>query len=167
MFCDACGTTMAPGQIFCGSCGKRTGVAPGALVSDGRVAKHIKIIAALWAAVGTLFLLGALVLLVLGFFPLDHLIPSGALPAGIANLVHALLFGVAALLLLFAAAHFFAAWGLLHHAGWARILTIVFAFLHLLQVPLGTALGVYTIWVLMGPGSEQEYASLAPSSVSP
>jgi hypothetical protein len=38
--------------------------------------------------------------------------------------------------------------GLLKYREWARILTIVMSALNLLQIPLGTALGVYGIWVL-------------------
>jgi hypothetical protein len=39
--------------------------------------------------------------------------------------------------------------GLLQHRQWARILVLVVGFLNLLNIPIGTALGVYTIWVLL------------------
>jgi hypothetical protein len=32
---------------------------------------------------------------------------------------------------------------------WGRILTLILGFLALLEIPFGTALGIYTIWVLM------------------
>jgi len=38
---------------------------------------------------------------------------------------------------------------LLRRRGWARIVTLVVGALGLLDIPLGTALGVYTFWVLM------------------
>ncbi len=38
--------------------------------------------------------------------------------------------------------------GLLHHREWARILTIVLSVLSLLNFPLGTAIGIYSIWAL-------------------
>ncbi len=38
--------------------------------------------------------------------------------------------------------------GLLRGYSWARILTLVLGFLNLLNIPFGTALGIYTIWVL-------------------
>ena len=44
--------------------------------------------------------------------------------------------------------------GLLKFAPWARILAIVLSALHLLNVPLGTALGVYGLWVLTKPETE-------------
>jgi len=39
--------------------------------------------------------------------------------------------------------------GLLKHRPWARTLTIVLSALDLLNVPLGTALGIYGLWVLL------------------
>jgi hypothetical protein len=41
-----------------------------------------------------------------------------------------------------------AGWGLLKYRPWARILAIILSFLKLLVFPLGTALGIYSIWVL-------------------
>ena len=38
---------------------------------------------------------------------------------------------------------------LLKRRSWARILLMVMAVLELIRIPLGTALGVYTIWVLV------------------
>jgi len=42
-----------------------------------------------------------------------------------------------------------AGFGLLAHANWARILALVLGALNLLKVPWGTALGLYTFWVLL------------------
>jgi hypothetical protein len=53
-------------------------------------------------------------------------------------------------------------WGLLAHKAWARPLMIVLGLLDLVHVPLGTALGVYTLWVLF-----REEASSAVYSVEP
>jgi len=39
--------------------------------------------------------------------------------------------------------------GLLKFRQWARILTIILAALHILSFPLGTALAIYTFWVLL------------------
>ena len=39
--------------------------------------------------------------------------------------------------------------GLFLRQGWARILTLIVAALGLLNIPIGTALGIYTIWVLV------------------
>lgn len=39
--------------------------------------------------------------------------------------------------------------GLLQRKSWARILTLIVGAIGLLDVPIGTALGIYTFWVLM------------------
>jgi hypothetical protein len=39
--------------------------------------------------------------------------------------------------------------GLLKGWWWSRYLVLVIGFLNLIQVPLGTILGIYTFWVLM------------------
>jgi len=39
-------------------------------------------------------------------------------------------------------------WGLINYKPWSRILMIVVSVLHLFHIPLGTALGMYGLWVL-------------------
>lgn len=46
---------------------------------------------------------------------------------------------------------------LMKHRRWARILVLVLGFLNLLNVPLGTALGAYTIWVLLKPEADEAF----------
>ncbi len=45
--------------------------------------------------------------------------------------------------------------GLLKFRPWARILTIVLSVFELFHVPIGTALGVYGLWVLLSPETER------------
>ncbi len=54
--------------------------------------------------------------------------------------------------------------GLLQRQGWARVLAIVVAIFALLSVPIGTALGVYTLWVLLSPNADTEYQAMAHSA---
>jgi hypothetical protein len=54
-----------------------------------------------------------------------------------------------------------AGWGLLDRQSWARLLAIILGFLSLLHFPLGTALGIYTLWVLLPGYSEIEYRQMA------
>jgi hypothetical protein len=48
---------------------------------------------------------------------------------------------------------------LLRRRSWARILLIVVGALNLPGLPLGTALGIYTIWVLTRPEAVREMAT--------
>jgi hypothetical protein len=53
------------------------------------------------------------------------------------------------------------AWCLLDRKPWARIYTIVVSAIWLLDFPIGTALSIYTLWVLLPESSEAEYRQLA------
>jgi hypothetical protein len=53
-----------------------------------------------------------------------------------------------------------AGWGLLQHAQWGRIVAIVAAFLSLLKFPFGTALGIWTLVVLLGYRNATLYEQL-------
>jgi hypothetical protein len=53
-----------------------------------------------------------------------------------------------------------AAWGLYEHAQWGRIVAIVAAVLCLLRFPLGTALGIWTLVVLLGYRNASLYEQL-------
>ena len=48
--------------------------------------------------------------------------------------------------------------GLLNLASWSRIFMIVISALDLLNVPFGTALGIYGIWTLTRPETEALFA---------
>jgi hypothetical protein len=49
-------------------------------------------------------------------------------------------------------------WGLLRYKPWARILVIILAVIELFNVPLGTAVGVYSLWALLQNETEQLFA---------
>ena len=51
-----------------------------------------------------------------------------------------------------------AGWGLLNFRPWARILGIVLAILHLFNIPFGTILGIYALWVLLNKDTERLFA---------
>ncbi len=46
-------------------------------------------------------------------------------------------------------------WGLMRYRPWSRILMIVISAFHLFHIPLGTALGVYGLWVLLNTDSQR------------
>ena len=52
-------------------------------------------------------------------------------------------------------------WGLLDHQPWARMFAIIVGCLKLIDFPLGTALGIYTLWVLAAQNADLEYQRLA------
>ena len=46
------------------------------------------------------------------------------------------------------------AWGVHRRREWARPLGLVLGVLHLVNIPFGTAIGIYTIWVMLQPETE-------------
>jgi hypothetical protein len=48
--------------------------------------------------------------------------------------------------------------GLLKLAPWARIAGIVLAIIHLINIPFGTVMGIYALWVLFSQDTERLFA---------
>ena len=65
---------------------------------------------------------------------------------------------IAVFVLLLSLPGFIAGFGLLRLQPWARLLTIVLSALNLLNVPIGTALGIYGLWVLLQAETERLFA---------
>lgn len=47
--------------------------------------------------------------------------------------------------------------GLFKRKEWARILTLILSVMNLLSFPIGTAVGVYSIWALVQPENVEEF----------
>jgi hypothetical protein len=54
--------------------------------------------------------------------------------------------------------------GLMRRERWARVLALIVGILSLIKLPFGTALGIYTLWVLLPAQSAQEYDAIAAGS---
>jgi len=156
MFCDKCGAPAQAGQRFCSRCGKEfAGVI--SFARRNRVAEHIRLLGILWLALSALNAVGGLVLFGLANTVFLHLHELGA-PADVpSGFLHSLFATIGILILAKAAAGFLAGWGLLQRAPWARMLTIILAFFALFNIPFGTALGIYTLWVLLPASADAEY----------
>jgi len=71
---------------------------------------------------------------------------------------------IGGLILVKGAAGLIAGWGLIQRDPWARVVALVVGFVSLFNVPLGTALGIYTLWVLLPSQSDDEYQALAKAA---
>jgi hypothetical protein len=71
--------------------------------------------------------------------------------------------GICVIILVLAVPGLIAGIGLLKLRPWSRILTIVLSALDLLSVPFGTALGIYGLWVLLSPPTEELFREQRPN----
>ena len=46
-------------------------------------------------------------------------------------------------------------WGILTYKPWSRTLVLILSFLNLLNLPIGTLIGGYSIWVLFNPEAQR------------
>ena len=175
-FCSRCGAAAVPGQgpsvsasvsgVRPGAAPYAYGVAPVALVRPPRVAQHVRTLGILWVCFGVWRVLGGL----FGMFFLSALtthrfarwgfpLPFDGRsfpPAWMGFMVPV----IAVSVIVAAALAFGTGYGLLNRTSWGRILAIIAAVLALLKFPLGTALGIYTLWVLAPRESGAEYEHL-------
>jgi len=162
MFCDGCGAAVQAGQGFCSKCGKQI-VGP-VLVGQpfaGRVQNHVHLLGILWLAISAFNALGGVFLLVLGTTLFPHLRELDKVPPDVpVGFLTSLFTTLGILVLAKAACGFAAGYGLLHREPWARVVALVLAFISLFNIPFGTAVGVYTMWVLLPGESQKEYDGL-------
>ncbi len=160
MFCDGCGAPVQAGQRFCNNCGKQI-IGPVSLMQPrpGRVQSHVRLLGLFWLAFSAYNTVGGVVLYILANTLLARIGGFGN-PDAPGAFLRPLLSVVAIFLLAKAAFGFIAGWGLIQHEKWSRILALVMGFISLFNVPFGTALAVYTLWVLLPGDSEREYEAL-------
>jgi hypothetical protein len=158
MICSACNNALTPGALFCTHCGARVVAAPPAYSFPtsalDRVARHLQGLAVLWFVYAGVRLLTGLT----GVFFLHGFLQHG-FPFGDADFnsnpwmmgwAHTLWPTALVSLLVSVACSTLVGFALMTRQPWGRIFAIVFAVLALIHLPFGTALGIYTLWVL-GP----------------
>src|SRR5713101_205826 len=157
MFCDGCGSALQAGQHFCSRCGKEiAGATVVGYPQRSRVREHIRLLGILWLALSALNAVGGIVLFILANTLFVHIPEMSGNPVA-TSWLHPFLSVIGMLVLAKGAVGFLAGWGLLQRQPWARVLAIVLAFISLFNIPFGTALGVYTLWVLLPAHAEEEY----------
>jgi len=167
MFCDGCGAAVQPGQGFCSRCGKQV-VGPVTVAAQraGRVQSHVHLLGILWLAISAFNAVAGLILLVLANTLFSHLHEMGAPPEVPTGFLNSLVSVIGIIVLAKAACGFMAGWGLLHREPWGRVAALVLGFISLFNIPLGTAVGIYTLWVLLPAQSQLEYEGMAAAKAA-
>ena len=109
--------------------------------------KHIQIVAALHIALGVLSLMGAIIVFVVLGIAGGIVVSQGQNQAAGILGITAIVLG--AFLAVLALPGIIGGWALLTGRSWGRPLVLVLGVLHLINIPLGTALGIYTLWALL------------------
>lgn len=169
MFCPRCGARISQGQNYCTLCGQRAAAygpapqsaplnppisqapPPQASAERERVERHLHVLWILWIVWAIIRVAPGVGLLFFGKF----IIPS--VPFAFRTLLMPFAAAAGAYFLAYAALCFVTGIGLMQRQPWARIVAIIAAILGLIHPVLGTALGIYTLWVLVPSESEAEY----------
>ena len=113
--------------------------------------QHIKLLSVLFIILGILGLLAAIIVFVVGAGAAATIASQGAGDQDAAAGMLATggcMTAVAALVGILSIPSLLAGWGLMKRKSWARVLTIIVSILSLPSFPLGTAIGVYGLWVM-------------------
>jgi hypothetical protein len=133
---------------------------------------HVKVLAVIYLAVGGLMLCGAL-FLGLGSGVAAGIVGASADPEDAAIAIPILGIAgtaLAAFLGIFALPSLITGYGLLYYKPWARIVGIVLSAISLINIPIGTIVGAYGLWVLLNRETEHLFnatAVLPPSPTTP
>ena len=107
--------------------------------------QHVSFVGALHIGFGILGLLGALTVFIIFNFAQGFVIDEP-----LAEEILTFLGGTISLLIMFfACLGIIGGVGLFSYKPWARILVMIVSAINCLNIPIGTAKGVYSIWVLM------------------
>jgi hypothetical protein len=175
MVCQACGAPLAEGVHFCSRCGARIAIAQPAYAAYPqpvpmlmpRVRRHLQTLGILWCVFGAYRILGGLIgMLVLKVvtlrtfgsdWPFNSHYHGSFGPPWLGSLLPF----IAVYTVIMAGLAVLVGYSLLTRRPWGRTLGIVVGILALLKPFLGTALGIYTLWVLAPSTSGFEYDALA------
>jgi hypothetical protein len=154
MYCNNCGNELQANQAICPRCSTPV---RGAYVQRNRVETHLTVLGILWIAYGVLHVFGAGAMYFVRYiaFGGDWTPPNA--PFFVGGIIHAMVIFLAVTGVVGLAAGV----GLMRAELWARPLIIALGIISLLNAPFGTALGIYTLWVLLGSSSSADYERLS------
>ena len=111
---------------------------------------HIKVLGILYIISGILATFGGTLIILL--FTVIGIAASEvrALP-----ILAVLAIVLGSILLVIGVAKLICGWGLLARKKWSRVFGIIMAIISLINIPFGTALGIYALWILFNPESER------------
>lgn len=137
----------------CSQCGAPLSAGTGA-VQPNPMEKHVTLVAIINIVFGTIGLLVGFFLFVV--LILGGLISGDSEAAAITGIVGTTLCGF---FMILSIPEFIGGIGLLKRKGWARILVLIISILDLINIPIGTMIGIYSIWVLLNDKTPQLFTN--------
>lgn len=171
MFCSGCGHALEQGQPVCPQCGRpitpSAPPVPNFAFELAAYANRIRALSTVWFIYGGLVLVTGVIglsfanaFLTHGFGPWAHSPwARGDFPFG-PGFAPAILHFAWIMIIVRVALACLAGWGLMEHAPWGRAVAIVAAFLSILKIPFGTAIGIWTLVMLLGYRNTSLYDQL-------
>jgi hypothetical protein len=161
MYCSACGQPLVPGAPVCAQCGRAIAAQvppmPGLQFQLENYAGKVRALGMVWFIYAALsLLLGLAGLTFAHAFMANHFgnwghnrwsDGSGPGPEWFGLAIMRFAWGF---LVVRSALALIAGWGLLERTQWGRVVAIVAAFFCIFKFPFGTALGIWTLVVLLG-----------------
>lgn len=155
MYCSACGQGLVPGQPVCPQCGRPTAAPVPPIPNFGfqlqNYAGRVRALGVVWLVYGGLSLAFGFLGMAFagsflhgGFGPWGHGFgPNWWFGPALLRFAWSILIVRSALALI-------AGWGLMERTQWGRVVAIVAGFVSLVRIPIGTALGIWTLVTLLG-----------------
>ncbi len=118
---------------------------------ENKMEKHVHLLGVFWIVHGGLVLIGGIIIfaLLFGLSFIPDMDSEGTTVLRVVGII------VGGLLWLLSVPKIIAGVGLLKRMEWARILTLILSFLALFNIPLGTALGIYSLAILLRDDTTQ------------
>jgi hypothetical protein len=164
MFCTNCGNEIEQYARFCSRCGTEAAPVPAPQAPPKRDwDMHVAILS--WLLIGSALLTGILGMLITLAGQIVSNIPEiwAEAPFGIGQLVGSMSLFLGLSTLAVAAGVAAAGVGLLQYRDWGRVLAIIMCAVMLMKFPLGTAIGVYGLWVLLSERGREHFRDRAAS----
>jgi len=117
-------------------------------MEDSKMKKHVTAVGAIQIVMGSLGIIISAGLFIL-FSNLLDFIPKEDMPEFVQKFLSYLFKAIPIVMVVLSVISLIGGIGLLSYKPWARIMVFVVAVVGCLNIPIGTLIGVYTIWVLM------------------
>ena len=158
MFCTQCANPVEEHARFCSKCGHEVLPAPALKSRSHDMTMHVNVLA--WIYIGCAILTGIVGFVMLFASRLITTLPipwPPEMPPAIVPFIGSIVVFAGLVTIVMAGAIAAAGIGLLQYRNWGRILAAIMAVFLVFKFPVGTAIAIYTFWVLFSDEGATHY----------